>query len=34
MQLITFPFLFAAMSCLMAYAVIRVGDSTLALEGM
>ena len=27
------PFKFAAMSCLMAYAVIRVGDSELALKG-
>lgn len=34
LQLIELPFKFAAMSHLMAYAVIRVGDSTMALKGM
>lgn len=33
-QRIELPFKFAAMSCLMVYAVIRVGDSRLAVKGM
>lgn len=34
LQFIKLPFKFAAMSHLMAYAVIRVGDSMLVLKGM
>lgn len=32
--LIQLPFKFAAMSCLMVYAVIRVGDTKLALRAL